>query len=50
MDQALTKNELVEVLSDYITPLYQVIGAACAALVILLAVIVVILPFMKRIK
>lgn len=50
METAITKSELIEVLNTYITPLYQVIGATCAGVVLVLAVFVVIRPFMKRIR
>lgn len=41
---------LREVLSDYLAPLYQFIGAAMAALVILLALYVVLWPFLRNVR
>lgn len=50
MDHAITKTELIDVMNTYVAPIYHIIGAACAALVIIAAIVLVIKPFIKRIR
>lgn len=50
MEHAITKAELIDVMNTYIQPIYHIIGAVCAFLVIAAAIVLVIKPFMKRIN
>lgn len=50
METALTKTQLIEVMDMYIKPIYTIIGSVCALFVIACAVILVIKPFIKRIR
>lgn len=45
----ITKQELIDVLNMYFTPLFWVLGAVCAVLVIGAACYVVIRPFVRRV-
>lgn len=44
----ITKTELIEVLDIYITPLYKLIGAGVALLIIVFVLWLVIWPFLKK--
>lgn len=44
----MTKEELIEVLDIYITPLYNLIGAALAVVMLFAVVYLVIKPFIGR--
>lgn len=46
---ALTKQDMIELLDKYISPIYHIIGAVCALIVIVAAIILIIKPFIKRI-
>lgn len=45
----MTADELRLVLNDYFAPLYQIIGAGLAVIIIALAIFLVIKPFIRRI-
>lgn len=44
----MTKNEMIEVMDIYVAPIYNLIGAALAVLVIGFAFYIVVLPFIRR--
>lgn len=46
----LTKQELIEVLDIYIAPIYNMIGAAVALFVGLVAVWFVLVPFIRKLR
>lgn len=48
--EAITKDEMREVLIEVLTPFYQVIGGGAAIVIMLLVYFLVIDPFMKRNK
>lgn len=45
----ITKQELIEVLDMYFTPIFWIAGSVAAVIVISLAIIMVIKPFMRRV-
>lgn len=48
MENSLTKTELIEVLDLYIAPIYQIIGAGVAFLLLLITVIFILKPFIRK--
>jgi len=44
----MTKAEMIEVMDIYIKPLYQIGGAICALIMILIAYYLVLRPFMRK--
>lgn len=45
----LTKADMIDIMNQYIAPLYQIIGGFIALCIIVAAVLLVIKPFIRRI-